>query len=354
MKVCHITSVHSPEDIRIFHKECVSLAKAGYDVSLVEQGKSYEKNKVHIIGMGKIPARRIARILFSPRKAYNVAKSVNADVYHLHDPELLPYGVKLKRKGKKVIFDSHEDVPAQIMDKVWIPKLLRKAVSKCYRFYETYAVRKFDAVVTATPHIAKGFEGRCSKVVVVNNYPKLDDIEFHETSFSQRSPIVCYAGGIDDLRGEKIMVEAMQEVEGTLVLAGDHEILEYGERVKYIGRQNRKGINELYGSAVAGLCILKPIENYYYSKPIKIYEYMAAGLPYICSDFPGWRRVAEESGAGICVDPENIAEIRKAITFLLQNREKAQRMGNKGREYVAAQCNWENEEKSLIYLYEGL
>lgn len=99
---------------------------------------------------------------------------------------------------------------------------------------------------------------------------------------------------------------------------------------------------------------MKPIENYYYSKPIKVYEYMAAGLPYICSDFPGWRKVAEESGAGICVDPGNINEIKNAIKGLLAYRERGQAMGRMGRDYVIKNCNWDNEEKSLLSLYEAI
>ena len=118
--------------------------------------------------------------------------------------------------------------------------------------------------------------------------------------------------------------------------------------------QDRKGVNDLYGKAIVGLCILKPIENYFYSKPIKVYEYMAAGLPYICSDFPGWRKVAEESGAGICVDPANIADVHKAIVHLISNRKMGQGMGQNGREYIVNHCNWTLEEEKLISLYKVL
>ena len=354
MKVCHMTSAHSQEDIRIFHKECVSLAKEGYETYQVSCGTDYDKNGVHLIGIGEEVESRRVRMTVTAKEIYQTAKEINADVYHFHDPELLPYGLKLKRSGKKVIFDSHEDVPAQIMDKTWIPSPLRKVVSGLYKAYETHIVKHLDAVVTATPHIAESFQGRCKRVVVVNNYPKLDDIEFHETPFSERNSVVCYAGGIDELRGEKIMTEAMKSVNGQLILAGDHDIEDIGENIRYVGRLDRPGINELYGEAVMGLCILKPIENYYYSKPIKVYEYMAAGLPYICSDFPGWRKVAEESNAGICVDPEDIQAVREAIISLLNDREKGQQMGRQGREYVIRHCNWGNEEKNLLLLYETI
>lgn len=228
MKVCHLTSAHTQEDIRIFHKECVSLAEAGYETYQISCGTTYDKKGVHLIGIGNPPEGRRERMTQTTKNIYEAALKVNADVYHFHDPELMPYGLKLKHRGKKIIFDSHEDVPAQIMDKYWIPKPLRKAISILFKAYETHVVKQLDAVVTATPHIAKKFEGRAKRVVVVNNYPRLDDIEFHDTPFEERERIVCYAGGIDDIRGEKIMIEAMKDVDATLIIAGDHEIMNVG------------------------------------------------------------------------------------------------------------------------------
>lgn len=355
VKICHFSSVHIQEDIRIFHKECRSLADAGYETYLVTKGESCQKNGINLIGIGEFGGGRKERFLKVSSSIYKAAKATDADIYHFHDPELLPYGIKLKKKGKKVIFDSHEDVPAQISGKKWIPWPLRKIVSKLYRVYETYAVRKFDAVVAATPHIAEQFIGRAKEVVVVNNYPRLDDIEFHDTPFSDRAPIICYAGGISEIRGESIMIEAMKSVKGVLILAGEHEVMEVqGGAVSYIGQVDRKAINELYGKAVAGLCLLKPVSNYYYSKPIKIYEYMAAGIPFICSDFPGWKKVTEESGCGISVDINDVSDITRQINFLLNHRDIAQKMGRKGYQYVSKCSNWTKEGERLINLYYKL
>lgn len=348
-----MTSAHGPGDIRIFYKECVSLARADYDVWLVERGESYEKDGVHVIGVGDIPGNRFQRMSKGAKAVYVHALKLNADIYHLHDPELFPYALKLKRLGKKVIFDSHEDVPGQIRDKKWLPKQMRRIVSVAYQAYETHIVRKLDAVVAATPHIANKFNNRASKTVTVNNFPKLDDIIFHTTSFSDRESLVCYAGNISEDRGETLMKKAIKNVPGKLIIAGEHE-KKVEENIEYIGKIDRKGINELYGKAVLGLCILRPIENYYYSQPIKMYEYMAAGIPFVCSDFPGWRKVAEESKGGICVDPNNIDEITRAINCLLNDRVKAQMMGKMGHDYVINNCTWDNEEKKLIGLYNGL
>lgn len=227
IKVCHMTSVHPPFDTRIFLKECISLSQEGYDTYLVAQGDSCEKEGVHVVGCGE-SGGRFRRMAFFTRKIYREALKLDCDIYHLHDPELLSWGLKLKRKGKKVIFDSHEDVPAQIMDKPWIAPGIRKMISRCYSAYETYVVKRIDAVVAATPYIAGRFTGRARNVVTVNNYPKLDDIVFHDTLFEKRDKIICYAGGISKIRGEDIMVQAMKDVDGVLILAGEHEKMELG------------------------------------------------------------------------------------------------------------------------------
>ena len=245
MKICHMTSVHPQEDIRIFHKECISLANAGNEVYLVSQGNRYNKAGVHLYGIPNDKKGRLNRFFLFSKKIYETALSIDADVYHLHDPELLPFGMKLKKHGKKVIFDSHEDVPQQILDKQWIPIFLRKIISKIYKSYESYVVNRIDAVITAVPYVAEKFDKRAKIVININNYPKLDDIQFQEKSFFERQAIVCYAGGVNELRGEKIMINVMKYVNGILLIAGDHKKIEIDGKIKYLGQINREEINNL-------------------------------------------------------------------------------------------------------------
>lgn len=354
IRVCHLTSVHKPFDDRIFLKECVSLAQAGYEVYLIAMGESIEKDGVKIIGYGSVDSKRIKRIMKTTKEIYNKALELDCDIYHFHDPELLPYGLKLKKLGKKVIFDSHEDIPAQIKDKVWICKYIRYLISFIYKMYETYAVGKLDAVIAATPFIGMKFRGRAKRVVVLNNYPKLDDIVFQKRDFIKRDKIVCYAGGISKARGEDVMVAAMKEVDGILILAGAHKEITDGKKIKYVGFLNRGELNEVYGSARVAISILEPLENYIKSQPIKIYEYMAAGLPVVASDFEDWKEVIVGGGAGICVNPLDKKEVAKALNYLLENPNLAQQMGIKGREMVVEQYNWSNENVKLIDLYKKL
>lgn len=222
-RICHMSSSHSWNDVRIFIKECQTLAEAGYEVYLVAEGIDRKENGVHVVGCGEKPSSRKKRMRMFAKKVYEKAIELDCEIYHIHDPELLPYGIKLKKMGKKVIFDSHEDVPGQILDKEWIPAVLRKLIALCYRQYESYCAKRFDAVIAATPYIADKFRGRCRKVIIVNNYPRTDEIIFHGTPFADREAIICYAGGINAIRGEKIMVKAMEDISGTLILAGSRD-----------------------------------------------------------------------------------------------------------------------------------
>ena len=134
MKVCHFTSAHDTTDVRIFLKECCSLQKAGHDVYLAGRGESREASGIHVIGCGE-PKGRMDRFLFFSKKVYQKALELDCDIYHFHDPDLLRYIKKLKKKGKYVIFDNHEDVPAQILDKTWRPGIFRSLVAKVYKKY---------------------------------------------------------------------------------------------------------------------------------------------------------------------------------------------------------------------------
>ncbi|MDO5015169.1 MAG: glycosyltransferase family 4 protein [Clostridia bacterium] len=358
-KICHVTCVHNSLDIRIFIKECVSLAKAGFDVYLVAPGKSFEKDGVHVIGCGDAPTSRIKRATDFSKKIYEKAISLDADLYHFHDPELLRYAKKVSKLGKFSIFDSHEDIPAQILDKPWLPKYISPLVSKLFKIYETYCVKNLTAVVTATEFIENKFKGRTQKTITIRNYPKIDDILFHENNFNQRSKIACYAGGISKIRGEEVMNEAFKLIpDYELFLAGTPENNTYKdkapENVKYLGQLNREQINELYSKARVGLCILLPTKNYVNALPIKLFEYMAAGLPVIASDFPLWKEIIDENNCGLVVDVEDREEISKKIKYLIDNPEYACQLGRNGRENVVKKYDWKVEAKRLVEFYKSL
>ncbi len=211
MEVCHITTTHPQTDVRIFHKECLSLTKAGYSVSLILANGASETNKgVKIIGVN-IPVRgRVERIIKTSNQLYKKALSLDADVYHFHDPEFLQCALKLKKLGKKVIYDVHEDVPRQILAKFWIPSILRKFISVVFEQYENYVASRLDGIVAATPFIRDRFKRINPKTIDVNNYPILQKEDISQST-TNKERAVCYVGGLDENRGISDLVAAVEK-----------------------------------------------------------------------------------------------------------------------------------------------
>ncbi|MEG1448690.1 MAG: glycosyltransferase [Oscillospiraceae bacterium] len=357
-----MTSAHKSDDIRIFRKECVSLAKNGFEVFLVATGESYEKDGVHIVGACERSEKRLKRMTQTARKVFKKALEIDADVYHFHDPELLPFAKKLKKRGKKVIYDSHEDVPRQIMAKEWIPYFLRKPVSNMTEKYENSVARELDYIVCATPFIRDRYKQITYNAIDINNFPALDDIMYQTEDYFQRENILCYAGGLTHARGITQIVSAMEKIDGKFIYAGsigeDYkktlDKLDKDNKTEYLGFVDRDGVNNLYKRALVGDCVLLPTPNHMNSLPIKMFEYMGAGLPFICSDFPLWKSIINESKSGICVNPNDADAIAQAVNFLFCNKEKAKEMGDRGRQWVENKYNWSFEEKKLVDIYKSL
>src|SRR5574344_924464 len=147
IRVCHFTSAHRATDVRIFKKECVSLVHNGYDVYLVApNAESAVVEGIHVVGVPLKKRGRIERFIFTSNAVYKKALSLDADIYHFHDPDLIPYGVKLAKHGKHVIYDSHEDYGQLMLAKKYIPKIFRPAVSFFFTGYEKYACKKFSGL----------------------------------------------------------------------------------------------------------------------------------------------------------------------------------------------------------------
>ena len=368
--VIAFSTVHSRGDTRIRVKETASLAEGlGAGIGLyVQDGKGPECDEVSgvaVVDTGAPPGGRARRMVLGAWRMYRAVRAARPEVAHFHDPELIPVGLALKLSGIKVVYDVHEDVPRQILGKHWISPWLRRPVSWATEAFEWLAGRAFDGVVAATPTIARRFPDH--KTATVQNFPILAELVAPDpVPYAQRPPHFAYVGGITGIRGSREMVEAIRQVtepECRLQLAGGFSPAAYGnelaalpgwERVAFHGWASRPEVASILGNVRAGLVLFHPAPNHLDAQPNKMFEYMAAGLPIIASDFPLWREIVDGAGCGLLVDPQDSAAIAEAMEWLLANPEEAEAMGQRGREAVERQYNWAPEAEKLLALYERL
>lgn len=362
-QVIHLTTVHPRDDIRIFYKQCRSLANAGINVTLiVNDGLGDEvRSDVHIVDIGNPPKNRLRRMLEQPRKALTTVRKLNPQVVHFHDPELLPIGAALAREGVVVIYDVHEDVPRQILTKQWIPSTLRPWISRAFEFYENWRVRQLSAVIAATPHIEQRFAALGVQTLTIANYPHLQELASETAHTPARETAICYVGSITRTRGARELIAAMEKLPGVqLLLCGrmEDDTLKAElqshpgwAQVEYLGQIDRAGVREVMARARVGMVTLLPLPSYQDALPIKMFEYMSASLPVVASNFPLWRSIVESSNCGRCVDPTDIAAVAATIRDLLEDQALCEHLGAQGRKAVHLTYNWPQEEARLIEAY---
>lgn len=362
-KVCHLTSVHHLYDTRIFYKQCISLAKR-YEVVLVGQnGDGLLHEGVMFAPLAAFPTNRIARMLWGVPAVIRQAFREKADVYHIHDPELMPGGWILKLFGKRVIYDVHEDYPRDILGKEWIWPPLRNLIAAVVKLTEAISFRLFDAVVPVTEDISRYFKG--DKCYIVHNYPRLDLIDAVASRIKEdgEKPIIYYAGDLSVIRGVVTLVEAMAMVssEAELWLAGPWEndsVRSQCEnsagwaKCRYLGKLSFRDAIATMKSASIGVVPFKPHGNHFNALPNKAFEYMSCSLPMVLSDFPFWRQYFGAFGS--FYDPMSSKALAEQLDFVLSNWSIEKERAVKARQFVEDNRSWEAEEKVLFKMYEKI
>jgi len=365
--ITHLTSVHPRYDTRIFFKACVSTAKEKrYAVNLlVADGMGDEvKQGVHIYDVGK-ESTRLRRVRLATKRILTKAVALKSDIYHIHDPELIPVGVKLKKMGKRVIFDVHEHISLQIKDKSYLPAIARSVLSILYARYERYALQKMDYLILAESSY-ETYYGRINRTETVLNMPDLEALEPFYVDRREENGLF-YIGGISNERGLdttldaiRILKERFPDIHMHYVGHTYSDILEttpmddIREHITFYGSLPLTEGLALSKRAKVGLSILKPLANYQRSYSTKIFEYMAIGLPVVTSNFKLYKDIIEKYNCGICIDPLNPYDVAKAIEFIFKNPEKAKEMGKNGKNIIAKKYNWDIENKKLQKIYQEI
>lgn len=369
IRVVHLTSGHHADDERICWKECLSLARAGYDVSLIvpEEHPSRLPGLPAEVRVNAIPNRpgRFGRLVVMPWLLLAAGLRRKADIYHVHEPELLFCGFLLRLTGKKVIYDAHEDFPRDILVKDWIPAGLRGFAAAATSVLEWLAGRTLSGVIAATPAIARRFPS--SHTALVRNFARISEFSACAARERDDCPALAYIGGITVDRCAPEMVQTLGRLERfphlRLIMAGPMAppglrdtltALPDWCQVDYRGQQGRSGIVAILAKARIGLVLFHSLRNYIEALPVKLFEYMAAGIPVVAADFPLLREIVEGNRCGLCVPSRNVEAIAEAIDWLLTHPAEATEMGRRGRDAAMKQFSWESEERVLLHFYNGI
>ena len=363
--VCHVTTVHEPFDARVFHRECRALAEAGYDVHLVACG--VEDGTVHgvrIHGL-PVPPNRLARMFLWPWKALRVALAQRPALLHFHDPELLPVAWLLRRTGRRVVYDVHENVAADIGTKPYLPRWLRPLVAGGYRLLEASLAAGMPTV-QVLDRVARRYR---EPKVVVRNLPLAGPRPPLPKPPPGRPARLVYVGTVSSDRGALALValaaelrrrgaEAVVRIVGPVHERGLAEALrrriaedDLAAHVALDGPVRYDRVRSVLGEADLGLCLLEPTPNYANALPAKILDYMAAGLPVVASDLPAWRQYVFDTGAGVMVDPGDVPAIAGAVQDLLSDPGRLREMSERGRAAVESTYCWERERPALLGFY---
>lgn len=359
MRVVHLTSLHRPDDVRIFLKECCSLARAGFEVHLVAPDASEEMREGVAVHSFEVPGGpRPLRIALRLWRAWRAARRLRPDICHFHEPELVPVALLLKRTGARAVYDVHED---HVSTQLYEPYRLGKRLG--FRLLETLARHTCDGFVAATPVIAEAFPP--GRTISVRNLPLLEALPTRPPARNGHANVV-YVGGLTYPRGLREMVDAarrLSDPKARLVLVGsfgapeiarEAESLPGWDRVDYWGHVAHAEVQTRLAEAQVGLVVLHPEESYVESLPTKLFEYMAAGLPVVVSDFPYFHSLLDTIGCATFVDPLDPTEIAGAIDELLSDEATAREMGARGAAAVRESLNWRREEARLLELYRQL
>lgn len=370
MKVCILTTAHSPFDERIFHKEARSLAEAGYEVVIAapfEKSEVKEGIRIHSVTPLSSRTDRIWRL----KTLYRVALQENADIYHFHDPDLIPVALLMSRKHRKpVVYDVHEYYGDSLLNRHWLPKPLRKFVGGSVDRIEKWSSRSFAGIITVNGHMAELFRRENPEGEILHNYPLQRQFQFPRPE-KIKPPVILYLGGIKRDRGFEVILRAMILVrknypEAVCELVGPIVRSDLGQEfsdltpwleqgnVRLRGKVPYEQVPEILAQSSIALVPLFPTLNYQKAIPVKLLEYMAAGIPVIGSRFGYIEEIIAKNQCGLLTEPGNPESLARDICALLKDQEKALKYGQNGWDAFHREYTWEKEQSKLLRLYERI
>ncbi|WP_022834831.1 glycosyltransferase [Salisaeta longa] len=362
--VVHLTTVHHVHDPRILHRELKTLQAAGHRVVLVGPHERHERiDGVPVRALPRTSGRYRRLVLQAP--AFRAARAENADVYHIHDPELIPLAYILKHvTGAAVIYDMHENYRTK-----------GGAEGRLVRGLERWCFRWVDHVLLAERGYRPILSGTPTPHTVVENYfqpPTATPPPPHPYTADRPLRLVC-SGVLTARRGLFELLELVQRCAATgtdcqIRLVGWAPIA--AERtaalrqldahsewpIAWIGRGryvNHRTIQEQLRWADAGLALYDNHPNFACSYPTKFYEYMHYGLPILYSDLPLWRTFMERHGCGVAVPVGDIDALLAAVQRWQASPDRWAKLSEAAR-HAAPSFYWEQMGERLLTAYDAV
>jgi glycosyltransferase involved in cell wall biosynthesis len=372
LNICVINSVFPPFDSRLFHREIMSLVRAGHQVTLIGPHLQREEfvRGVRLLGfprMTALPLRPLNWVRILAR-----LRQVDADAYHFHDPELLPMALGLAWGTRRpVVYDCFEHYPRAIMSDERIPQLARPLFSQAFGFLESKIAEQLAAVIVLGVYARddRRFDG-VRRLVLARNVPSRGMFETVPWQGPRQRQLV-YIGDISESRRGIstliAMLSLMRNQDVSLLLIGKVDTrdtrarldeliagLHLRERVSFLPEVSYECIPSYLVASAVGLIPMKSVLRWEYDVPQKTFEYMACGLPFVASDLSSTRRFVTDTNAGITVESQSPQSFAAAVDYLLDHPEAARRLGENGRQAFLREYNWETESQALIDLYASL
>jgi glycosyltransferase involved in cell wall biosynthesis len=349
--------------------EMLPLTKFGCDLTLVgAHGRDETKQPVNFVSAPR-RQNRVTRILLATTMAFRAARQP-AQIYHVHNPEMIPAGLLLKLLGKKrVIYDTQEDHPSMMLTKAYLPSALRGVACKAVAFIERMAAHVFDGFIAADSGTLRATArvGKSRKMVFYN----LPNLDFFPSPEPNDKPFdLVYRGGLSERAGTFVLLSAICELKRRglnprLLLFGytdsnahrvkiqDHiKSLGLSENVVLEGRIDHERMAETLRLARVSVCPLLEIPKFRNNIPVKVFESWACGMPVVCSDLPPIRPFFKGTKYGLLVKPGDSRVLADAIERLLTNPAEASRMGQAGRDAVVDRYNNKRESTRLLSFYK--
>lgn len=364
--------MHDWQDDRIYQRACCGLARLGHDVHLIalndteDESSDFISRNVHV---KLLPKRSgIKRRWFGSKDIVTEAIKIDADIFHFHDPDLLPHVNRIKKKcpNASVIYDIHENYAGRFSQ--WgLPFFF----GSWFRMYEKQIINQLDGITVVSDSMRKLFEGVKVPIEITRNSTdifRLQNIHLQGRDMNSR-PIVITSGSHSHSRNCLQTVKAiaftkgqnnetpifqfvgkyMQGIEEEM--KSQSKIDNTSNRLQLDGMQPWEENFKRIALAFCGCVFYADNPNNKVGIPNRLFEYMYCGIPVVVSDFPELRRIVEEAHCGVIVNSESPEDIARGINLLLMNKENAKEMGKNGRVAMENHYGYHIDLEKLVSFY---